>query len=262
MAWVTSMWSMLIYFSKKTWFLESAELHETALVQLEDTKYHHWTGIAECLQFFQSIRNITFPLADPRRWLININNERIRIYSSPTEPLMLAINRLTKGIWQFVKSMRIFVRAAVSFRTSGDPEAYQNDFWIQSPLFSSGVWRFLELVLRRKFGIQCFPVDQNGNFPPQQNTAFSGFMANLLGDQVRCERYDGRCDMLMEIYEFMFGLSVDEIQEMIAVGELINPPMVSFKYPLAMEYDEMLHDGVSPAVVPVEGNDLGDMSGL
>ena len=229
---------------------------------MEQTKYHHWTGIAESLQFFQSIRNITFPLPDPRRWLVNSNNERIRIYSPPINPAMLAINRLAKGIWHFIKSMRIFVRTAVLFRTSGDPEAYQDDFWIQSPLFSPSIWRFLELVLRRKFGIQCFALDQNGVFPPQQNTPFWGFMANLLGDQVSCQQYDDPYDMLMEIYEYMFGLSGEDIQEMIDVGELINPPMVSFKYPIAMEYGEMLHDGVSPAVVPVEGNDLGDMSGL
>ena len=87
-------------------------------------------------------------------------------------------------------------------------------------------------------------------------------MGNLLSHQVRCERYDDRYDLLMDIYEYMFGLSRGEVQEMIDIGELINPLMVSFTYPIAMEYDEMLHDGLSPAVVPVDGDDLGDMSGV
>ena len=58
--------------------------------------------------------------------------------------------------------------------------------------------------------------------------------------------------MSIDIYRFIFGMPQAVISEMIRFEELVDPPIVSFNFPLAVEYQEMLHDWEPPEMYPSE----------
>lgn len=224
---------------------------------LSETRYYHWPGIFESLEFFRSIEHISIPLEDPREWIWRGRHiPPLRVSLEPHMEPMIYINRVVKAIWQFAKSIRIFVRAAVAFRTTGHPEAYPNEFWVRSPLFTRDVFSMLQRVLEEGFGIQCYEYDTRDQFPYQFTGV--GFYANLLSDSVHCKGYDSECSLLREVIEFVLG-NRDLVQELLMMEELVAPPLVSYAYNIAPKSYDLIHEGHSPSVTPCNGNDLGDM---
>jgi hypothetical protein len=176
---------------------------------------------------------------------------------------ILEINRLAKAIWQFIKSFRIFIRTAISYRQSGEQESYPNDFWVQCPSYlTPDIQHFLSILLFQSMGIRCFQTDINGDCPPQlpaeEGGGRVGFIANLLGYGVYAQEIETPDVLLWEIYVFLLG-NEDIVNEMIELGELVNPPMVSYAFPVAVRYNEMWHDAESPEIAPNDGDELGDL---
>jgi hypothetical protein len=237
------------------------QLHELAVDHcLEGSRYQHWPGIFEALVYFQSIDELQIPLPDPRVYMVYPNStQRLRIKTAPNENPMLKINRLVKGVWEIIKTIRIFIRTAVIFRTTTDPYAYPNDFWILCPShYTPSVQRFFAQILWTNFNIQCYGTDRYGNCPPRIAGGKVGFLANLLQSGVRMDTYDEGVLLVWEIYMFILR-NGEMVDEMIQFWELVDPPMVSYGLPVATKHQELWHDAESPEVRPDEGNDVGHL---
>lgn len=226
------------------------------------TRYRSWTGIFEAMHFFKTIHSIPHPSPDPRVYMQTGPGEPLtRVLRSPSQGTMMRLNRLAKSIWLFVKSIRIFCRTAIAFRASGDPEALPNDFWILCPPVTYGVFTYLSDILTEGFGIRCFDIDQYGNHPPlvHDDDQMVGFVANLLDDGVSSVGYVFQRHLMMDIYMWMFNGNREMINELVRFGELVDPPMVSYAFPIAIPFEELLETGISPPINPADGDDLGDI---
>ena len=176
---------------------------------------------------------------------------------APNEKPMLKINRLVKGVWDIIKTLRIFIRTAIIFRTTTDPDAYPNDFWIRCPAhYTPSVQRFFAQILWGNFNIQCYATDQYGNCPPRIAGGKVGFLANLLQRGVRMDTYDAPALLVWDIYMFILR-NGEIVDEMLQFWELVDPPMVSYGLPVATKHQELWHNVGSPEVRPDEGNNVG-----
>ena len=244
------------------WFLDSVELHDLSQQHMEITRYEHWPGIFESVCFFANLRWIrNRPFQDPREYLLVPGQGAVRRMMEPNDNPMLIFNRLTKAFWQFYKSMRIFVRTAVSFREFGPPEEDRESFWVVSPPFDRSVCRALTEFLSAHLRISSYTVDDWGGYPslvPEGRRV--RFVANLLGTSVRVTPFlEQRC-LLMDIWKWMFGrdqAARNMIGDLRRNYELADPPMVSYAFPVAVKYDELNDVGASPGAYPIEGDDLG-----
>jgi hypothetical protein len=242
--------------SRKRWELDSKELHELAThTILGQTKYRHWTGIVEAVHHLERLNGILEPLPDPH----DLTGEIGRL--EPHKWPMLEYNRLFKALWEFIKSIRVFMRCAVIHQRSSLPHAENGHFWIQGPLLRPSVYSVISGVMEDFFGVKCWAIDRFGTHPPMDvtdapNTPESetrfGFFANLLCEDAGASHYNCQRDLLIDIYQHVFGgpQNADIFAECIDTGELVDPPMVSYGFAIAMDHQELGENAPSPWILP------------
>jgi hypothetical protein len=160
---------------------------------------------------------------------------------------MLDINRLFKGLWEFLKSIRLFLRTAILDRHQYPNDPYRHEFWVQCPLVSISVYRILSQLMQEFFNIETYAIDHDGQHPPRRDIQKFGFYANLLGTGVRAKDYESPMDMVTELYMFMFRAE-DHVEILIWWEKewLIDPLAVSYAFPTKAPYDRIAWDAPSP----------------
>jgi hypothetical protein len=119
------------------------------------------------------------------------------------------------------------------------------------------------------FGVKCWAIDRFGTHPPMDvtqptegetssesaNETRFGFFANLLCEGAGAMGYDHQRDLLLDIYSHMFGgpKNGDISASLIEEGELVDPPMVSYGFPIAMDHQALGQDDApSTEICPLE----------
>jgi hypothetical protein len=251
--------------SRKRWNLDGNELHKLAShTVLGQTKYRHWTGIVEAVAHLEHLNGIPEPLPDPHDLVPHIHK------LEASEWPMLEYNRLFKAIWEFIKSIRVFMRCAAIHQRSSLPHAEYSHFWIQCPLLRPSVYSVVSGIMKDFFGVKCWAIDRYGTHPPRnipnepaplETVTRFGFFANLLCEGAGASSFDCQRDLLLDIYSYMFGgdQSADIFASLIEAGELVDPPMVSYGFAIAREHQELGTRSSTPGIsafAPLMGTEL------
>ena len=290
----------LISFSRRrVWNLngvDGIDIHRLALRDyLSDTRYAQWTGIFESLYFLLSAPGGPFIFPPPGRHAgantdpgeVDMNDDdnddddanensndsdspRITRLSPDTEPF-LRINRFAKAWFEFMKSMRLFMRAAICHRQSTSSDADRNNFWVavlRNPCIQDNICAAIVSFMESFFDTEVYVVDYNLNsMPTRIDTPKRKLIFNLLEGE--SHSYRSERHMLNALYCWMFSGQAEGmagynrarpmVNRMIEEGQLVDPYMVSYFYPIAHSYPEMKEMGYSPSITPTESDALGEI---
>jgi hypothetical protein len=235
--------------------LDSWEFHRMTVIELMGgTKYQYWDGVFEAMRYFQNAKPVTIPLADPHTYV------QLPAKLNPTEQPMLNINRLAKAFWEFDKSLRIFMRAAIESRSR---QRDKLNFWVQSPELDPKTASTLVTFIRYRTLMPCFIIDAEGRTPPSLSPIRGPwkFRMNLLNPLAHAHSYPEPTTSLKWIWIWMFGQGEDFVEQMCVRMELSNPRMTSYKYNVARADFNTLWEAMdSPAVSPSRSPEIEDLS--
>lgn len=200
----------------------------------------------------------------------NESESNTHMLSPNTEPL-LGINRLAKAWFEFMKSIRAFMRAAICHRQSNSSDADQRNFWVavlRNPSIQDNVCASIVSFMDSFFATDVYVVDYNLNgMPTRIDTPKRKLIFNLLEGEA--QSYLSERHMLNALYCWMFSgqpegtaghnLARPMVNRLIEEGKLVDPYMVSYFYPIAHSYPEMKEMGYSPSITPTESDALGEI---
>jgi hypothetical protein len=222
-------------------------------VRLEGTRYQNWDGIFQSLYFFEGIEYLQFPIRDPH----NFENE---VFAADADP-MLFINRIVKACWELLRSMRVYIRAAIIHRRE-DPQMSllpwdQREFWVKGCEVDLSVFLLFRELLQHFLGLRIYPILDNQH-DGIQNIRDIEWMANLLDPRVEGPHYQDGKKLLADLYYFLFE---PECHERLSTWwwnqELTYPMVTSYKDATGFNYYADVTLPESPEFSAVD-DDLGD----
>jgi hypothetical protein len=271
--WAGYIYLIKAYKRRKMWTLDGVELYTLAMDQLANTRYSHWPGIFEASAYFRTNPFLT-------QWHLVPARGSCRSNESP----LLDVNRLIKAFFEFLKSLRIFLRAAVRFRQTDDPDADENNFWVYWLSPHRTVSSFMLGFLRDFFNFEVYLVSSYEghqlsipipgedrivpfDFPAWRGWQFSGALVfNLLHADVFAEKFDDEQtsqDILVAWLRSVFPpglwLTVQHSICAYSIHVLADAYMTSYHFPIALDVLQMKEMGMSPEIAPSRGNDLGNI---
>lgn len=260
-------------FSHKLWQLHSPELHNLAYQRyLRNTKYRYWYGITESLCHFQLIGTYDWPqIYDPHLHPRFQDAEgKPRVLNAFTSP-MLEINILAKALWEFDRSLRVFIRCALLHRQA-EPHSDQKNFWVQTPALRGSTCAALQNFILYRNGITAFVDTSPDRYRQQLNIDLDDPQAvfklrmNLLESSTDAPCYWNQEHSLLSVWKWIFGCHTGRTPEEAVVEmrenlELTNPVIhdqshAGNGYGIAHMGPIQQWDN-SPRICPAEGNDVG-----
>jgi hypothetical protein len=211
--------------SHKVWDLDSMELHELAVdLYLRSTRYRDFAGNFQAIWFLQHIWDVPFPIALP-----TYANGSLRCLAN-VEP-MLSLNRLLKALFEFMKSIRVFMRTAVLHRRQ---HRHETEFWVRCPSVHVSVYNILETLMEHFFDMDVTPVeDREYNSLGRDLTRFQ-FVTNLLQPRASFQHLEWDFSMMSDLYETIFEEGAFyNLTTWINEGSLSDPTATSYGFPVA-----------------------------
>lgn len=181
----------------------------------------------------------------------------------------MEINVLAKALWEFDKSLRIFMRAAILYRREYPEQG--SEFWVESPLFHAPTARFLADFIGHRTELPVHFLDGDDNFPVEGNPDALKFRINLLSTYGFAPAYHEAVDNISSIWTWMFGPGDDGqqqpplhewVQSFRVNKSLSNPPYTSYLWRVAWPYFHNIREwDRSPQIQPSSRrpDDLGDL---
>ena len=241
-------------------------MHSLACVNLlSATRYTYWKGILESIKYFRGLERVGHPLPRPDP-AFDLNS------LVPDEMPMLRLNILAKALWEFDKSLRIFMRAAILWRQQNSQANDSNSgFWVESPLFRPGVAMYLGHFIWYRTRLPTYFFDRENIWPPADNASDLKLRINLLDPQGLASAHNQAFDSLWWIWVWMFGPEdgqddrwvSDWVNELMANHRVSNPPYTSYMFHVAWPWFHNLREwNDSPRIEPGYAFDLRNFQSL
>lgn len=187
----------------------------------------------------------------------------------PDETPMMEINALAKALWEFDKSLRIFMRAAILWRQQNSNEVSDSNFWVESPFFNPEIAMYLAHFIWYRTRLPVYFFDVGNNWPPADNSSHLKFRINFLHPEGLARAYDEGFDSILLIWAWMFGPDDDDpedtslsdwVDEFHDNRRWSNPPYTSYAFNVAWPWFHNLREwDNSPMIEPGQTDDLGDL---
>jgi hypothetical protein len=234
--------------SHKVWDLDGMDLHELAMdLYLRSTCYRDFEGNFQAIWFLQHIWSVPFPIAPETD-----ANGSLRSLAN-VEP-MLSLNRLLKAFFEFMKSIRVFMRTAVLYRRQ---HRHEKEFWVRCPSVHISVYRILETLMDEFFKMKVTPVDDREYNRLGHDVARFQFIVNLLEPRASFQRYEGNFSMLSDLYDIVFDDGAfHHLPTWIDEGSLSDPTATSYGFPVA---DKPEVESIESPKLSRRKDDLGEI---